>query len=252
MAKNDQLSPKGKNSPAPRVAQRSGEEMVFSYLALRKTIGFLGLLLPFVVFLGALKFSQTTMQDSVSGYYYTGMRDVFVGTLWAIGFFLFSYRGYDYIDDLVTDAAGIFAVGISLFPTTPAGPVSSVAQSTGSVHFAFAALFFVTLSCISLFLFTKKDSDPLKKQSERKPKRDFIYRVTGIIMLICIGLIAIYSAIPNIQALLPSATSHPIFWLEAIADVAFGVLMGSQGTGTFEGWEGISEEALNQSCLTAC
>ena len=202
--------------------------MVFSYLALRKTIGYLGLLLPFVVFLGALKFSQTTMQDSVSGYYYTGMRDVFVGTLWAIGFFLVSYRGYDYIDDLVTDAAGIFALGISLFPTTPGGPVSSAVQSTGSVHFAFAALFFVTLGCISLFLFTKKDQDP-QKWSSRKPKRDVIYRVSGVVMLLCIGLIAVYSVVPSIQAIVPGATIHPIFWLEAIADAAFGVSWAVKG-----------------------
>jgi hypothetical protein len=201
--------------------------MVFSYLALRKIIGYLGLLLPFVLFLGALKLSQTTMQDSVSAYYYTYMRDVFVGTLWAIGFFLFSYRGYDYIDDLVTDAAGIFAIGISLFPTTPEGPVSSVAQTTGNVHFTFAALFFLILSCISLFLFTK--TDPMKPRSTRKPKRNVIYRICGVIMLLCIGLIAIYSFLPSIKELLPASTIHPIFWLEAVADIAFGISWAVKG-----------------------
>ena len=48
-------------------------------------------------------------------------------------------------------------------------------------------------------------------------------------MLICIGLIAIYSAIANIQAFLPSATFHPIFWLEALADMAFGVSWAVKG-----------------------
>ena len=71
----------------------SGNErsMVFSYLALRKSIGFLAIALPFVVSLGALIFFQTGLQKSISSYYHTDMRDVFVGTLCVIGFFLLSY-----------------------------------------------------------------------------------------------------------------------------------------------------------------
>jgi len=67
--------------------------LIISYLSLRKAIGFLGILLPFVLYFGALIIFGTGLQTSISGYYHTGMRDVYVGTLCVIGFFLFSYKG---------------------------------------------------------------------------------------------------------------------------------------------------------------
>ena len=74
--------------------------LVFSYLTLRKAIGFLGIALPFAVSLGALLLFRTGIQSSISSYYYTGTRDVLVGSLWAIGFFLLSYKGYERIDSI--------------------------------------------------------------------------------------------------------------------------------------------------------
>ena len=61
--------------------------LVFSYLTLRKAVGFLGIAFPFVLSLGALILFQTGIQSSISSYYHTYMRDVFVGTLCVIGFF---------------------------------------------------------------------------------------------------------------------------------------------------------------------
>lgn len=60
--------------------------------------------------------SNVILQGSVSGYYYTGVRDVLVGSLCAIGVFLFSYSGYDDWDKWLTNAAGLFAIGVR--PTT--------------------------------------------------------------------------------------------------------------------------------------
>ena len=73
--------------------QNNKNSLVFSYLEHRKTIGILGIALPFVLLLGALIIYQTGLQTSISSYYYTGMRDVLVGTLVAYGIFLFSYTG---------------------------------------------------------------------------------------------------------------------------------------------------------------
>ena len=95
--------------------------LVFSYLELRKAIGILGMVLPFVVSLGAWLFFQEGIQRSISAYYHTGMRDVFVGTLFAIGFFLLSYKGYERSDAIAGDLGCLFAVGVALFPTAPEG-----------------------------------------------------------------------------------------------------------------------------------
>ena len=86
-------------------ANESKSTLVISYLILRKTLGILGLSFPFILAIGACILGGYGIQSSVSSYYYTNMRDIFAGILFAIGLFLFSYRGYDLRDDLVGDLA---------------------------------------------------------------------------------------------------------------------------------------------------
>jgi hypothetical protein len=205
--------------------QRSTSPLLISYMTLRKTIGVLGTTLPFIVSLGGLIIFQTKLQGSISSYYYTGMRDVFVGTLWAIGIFLFAYKGYDRIDNMTGNLACIFAIGITLFPTTPEGPdiiVTNNARIIGYVHMGFAALFFGTLSYFSLVLFTKTQKNSASPMTARKQQRNAVYVVCGYIMLVCIVLMAIYSFLPS-QSVAFLSSAHPIYWLEALAIVAFGV-----------------------------
>lgn len=194
--------------------------LVFSYLQLRKVIGLLGITFPFILSLGALILFKTGMQGSISSYYHTGMQDVFVGTLCVIGFFLLSYKGYNLWDNIVGDLGCVFAVGLALFPTRPAGVTSSLTNIIGYVHLAFAILFFSTLICFSLFLFTKTDSKipPTRK----KLQRNKVYRVCGYVMGICILLIAIYFFLPNKIALL-FQRYNPVYWLEALAIFTFGI-----------------------------
>jgi len=67
--------------------------LTYSYLALRKAVGWIGMLLPFVLMCGvSLIFKSDIKLQNISMYYYTGMRDVFVGALCAIGLFLFFYK----------------------------------------------------------------------------------------------------------------------------------------------------------------
>lgn len=198
----------------------SQRSLVFSYLTLRTAIGVLGTALPFVVSLGALVLFRTGIQSSLSAYYYTGMRDVLVGTFWAIGFFLLSYKGYERADDIAGNLGCLFAVGISLFPTAPDFAPSSAARLIGYIHFAFAALFFLTLIYFSLFLFTK--THPRKSPSRRKLQRNIVYKACGYAMCVCLLLIFVYTVLPK-EAAYVFLVFNPIYWLEAIAIVAFGV-----------------------------
>ena len=57
----------------------------YSYLALRKAVGWIGILLPFILMFGVfLIFKGEIIQESISHYYHTGMGDVFVGALCAV------------------------------------------------------------------------------------------------------------------------------------------------------------------------
>jgi len=194
------------------------------YLTLRRAIGVLGILFPLLLWLGALLVFRVGLQKSISAYYHTGMGDVFVGTLCVIGFFLRAYRGYERLETdkwLTDNAAGnlacVFAVGVALFPPKPDGVVSLCVRIVGIVHWTFAGLFFLTLIYFSLYQFTKTKSKG--KESPRKRKRNWVYRVCGWTMFGCIVLIGIHAFFPKsfLEVL------RPIFVLETAAVVAFGV-----------------------------
>ena len=112
------------------VTKPGSELLVRSYLFLRSGIGIIGVALPVVLVIGAIILDQRfEFLDSMSSYYYSVMRDVFVGSLWAIGIFLICYQ-YDHLDDLVSTVAGFCAIGLSLFPTPPDCPPSNMNCAT--------------------------------------------------------------------------------------------------------------------------
>ena len=151
----------------------SAGTLVLSYLGLRKAVGIIGTALPFVLVFGKMLLEGPEIQNSISGYYHTGMRDVFVGSLCAIAVFLISYRGYERKDDIAGDLACIFAIGVALFPTTLDATPSSNDTIVGALHLLFGALFFLTLAYFSLALFRK--TDPTKTPTRRKLQRNVVY-----------------------------------------------------------------------------
>jgi len=195
--------------------------LVTSYLTLRKLIGFLGISLPFILLFGALiVFKTNIIEVSISDYYYTGMGDYFVGTLFVIGAFLFSYKGYEKKDDIAGDLACLFAIGTALFPTTPINP-STINKIVGTAHWIFALSFFLILAYFSLFLFTK--TNPNKTPTYRKLKRNNVYLICGSTILISIALIAFVKVVlpSNLEQIL--GAYKPIFWLESILVITFGI-----------------------------
>src|SRR5216684_4235708 len=200
--------------------QQSGpqEPLVLSYLGLRKAVGIIGVALPFVLAIGKLLLQGPGIQDSISGYYYTVMRNVFVGSLCAIGVFLMSCRGYDWKDEIAANVACVFAIGAALFPTTPYLCATSQDKFIGKLHLSFAALLFLTFAYFSLRLFTQTSPD--KMPTRRKFQRNTVYRVCGYAILACILLIFICkrpSIEPHVEQL------NPTFWLESVAIIAFGI-----------------------------
>jgi len=218
--------------------ERTKGDLVFNFLELRKSIGLLGVVLPFVLASGTFLFDGCAeILDSISAYYHTCMRNVFVGVLCAIAVFFISYKGYNRQDYWANKLAGLFALGIALSPTATAVKLKNLPpenikeafmacempEINSSIwvdrfHLIFAALFFLTLIYITWFLFTKTDQ---LHMSEEKRKRNMVYRCSAITMLSCLVLIAIYLLwlkfkYPTLDEM------DPIFWLESIALVAFG------------------------------
>ena len=158
-----------------------------------------------------LLFKEKPVLKTISLYYHSGMRDVFVGAICSIALFLFFYKGYDRWDNWSANVAGFFALGIALFPTVMQGPQNWV----GKVHFICAAVFFMILSGIAMFLFTRTKPDPTKQ----KVTRNKIYLICGLVMILSLAAILIYFSFFNFE----KSPSCFVFWAETIALFAFGV-----------------------------
>ena len=208
------------------MSQQSGPQdpLVLSYLELRKAVGIIGFALPFVLAFGKILVEGLGIQSSIRGYYYTDLRNVFVGSLCAIGVFLMSCRGYDRKDRIAGSVACVFAIGVALFPTTPYVDATSQDKLIGALHWSFAALLFLTLAYFSLALFTKTAPD--KAPTPQKLQRNIVYRACGCTILACIFLIAVV-ALPPVKTLVERLS--PVFWLESLAIVSFGVAWLTKG-----------------------
>lgn len=206
--------------------QVSNQDMVISYLTIRKAVGYLGLSFPFILALGTWLIGQCPcLEDSVSAYYYTVMGSYFIGTLCAVGLFLFSYKGYDPIDQILSKAAAIFAVCIAFLHTNaksrcPGCNIYTTPDSTflNTAHFLTAAFFFTIMAYMSLFLFTK--TNPNQQPTKQKLQRNKIYKVCGYLMVFFLILIPCLR-IPAIP--ISFFDYRPEFWFEAIVLGAFGV-----------------------------
>ncbi len=207
-----------------------------SYLTLRKGVGCLGWVLPFILGIGGMLLAKPGIRSSVSAYYHTGLGDVFVGTICVIGIFLFAYKGYEPKDDRAGDFACFCAIGLALFYTFPdmgdtsrgigltvSPPTAETLEKIAGAHFVFAAGFFLTLAYFSICLFTKSEGE----KTPKKRQRNRVYKACGYVMLVALALIALEVSIQKLE-LLPEATLstiaslHPRFWLESIAMLAFG------------------------------
>lgn len=195
----------------------SSGQFSISYATMRKFVGWLGLSLPFILPAGyVIFFSRHGFPGSISGYYYTGMRNYLVAALCVLGVLFVGYDAYhDRLDFWITNFSGIFAVGVAFFPTAP--PAASPHQKDiGYIHFVFAALLFTMLAIMALrFSKTNPDSAP----TSQKSRRNVIYRI-------CAALIAASMLVAFVTNFLPAPIKQSmpsLFWFEAIAVVAFSV-----------------------------
>jgi hypothetical protein len=195
---------------------RSGQRSP-SALYLRRGIGFLSLIFPIVLVLGKILLDGGGVLGSLSSYYYSSMRDYFVGTMCSLAVLLVLYR-YRPEDDRLGDAVAVFAVGVALFPSSPAGGHGSGQGIIRDVHFACAALFFLSMAYFCLALFTR--TDPGATPTPPKKQRNVVYRVCGFVIVACLVLIVATNFAFTDKL---KSQVHPLLWLEIVATWAFSV-----------------------------
>jgi hypothetical protein len=200
----------------PESPSEANNSLVISYLGLRKAIGIIGLLLPFVLAVGKFVFDSPGLETSISAYYYTKMGNVFVGSLCAIGIFLLSYRGFDHQDRIAGIIGCVCAITTALFPTNPKDALTGTLHSR--IHFTAAVILFLTLAFFSLVLFRR--TNPNGQSTKQKKKRNVVYLVCGLLILVSIAGAGASFWFHNSPFFL---LHTPVFWFESLAVVSFGV-----------------------------
>jgi len=174
---------------------------------LRCFIGWLAMLLPWIVVILSLAFGYS-FPESISATYYRDECIVpFMIILGSASILLMYYDGYDKTDDILNTAAGVLGLCICFFPCDAGGTFRLSTELNSTLHMISAVLFFIILSYISIFQFTKTSGNMTKQ----KKTRNIIYRVCGC------GMVA------SFLILLIPGFSIKIWLTEAIALLFFGI-----------------------------
>ena len=202
---------------------RDYKNLYISFVKLRRIIGLLAIFLPIILVLGSVIVSDCEhIQISISHYYYTSMGVVFIAALSGISVLLITYRGYDRNDNVTSSLAAFFLLCLVLFPThqnhdlTCAKVFLKENTLRVGIHYTAAGLFFLTVSYMIYFQFTKVNTII----TSQKLIRNKIFRFCAKLILASIVLVGIILSIPFLNHLLKPY--KPIFWLEWVALLAFG------------------------------
>jgi hypothetical protein len=210
---------------------------ILSHYAMRRMVGIIALLLPFVLAGGTILLSlfgpshalpRPLLERSISDYRYTAMSGCEVGSLCAIAAFLMCSRGYDWADEITGYLAGFLTLGVALCPSVnPRDPVHTPLQlELNTVHTVFAAQMFLVLAYFCLVLFRK--SAPGKSRTRRKQHRNAVYAVCGTVILVCDVLMVSLNLERAERWLRPI---NPLLTCESLALIAFGVAWLTKGNG---------------------
>lgn len=161
---------------------------MFNVKRLRCFVGHLAFWLPWIVALILWR-----IPSSISSTYYTHAGAVFMIILGACSVLLMFYDGYDKMDDIINTTAGIFGLLICLFPcgtdAERVGTFQVPVEISSAIHNISAVVFFLILAYVSLFQFTKSNGN----MTEKKKKRNVIYRVCGVGMIASFAILLLPS-----------------------------------------------------------
>jgi hypothetical protein len=215
------------------------DPILMTFKELRQAVGWLGILLPFVLAISLLILTSCSIQNSISQYYYTRVGSYLTGTLCAVGLFLFAYKGYPGENDSkLCNFAAICAFGVAFIPMqlniedVPC-PDCIVFFTKGDdwwrmFHFISAALLFLTMAYMSYCKFTLSYKEKISK-GEKKYSRNIVYRVCGAIIFLCVIILLIYNAIKHFK---PDFAVYTLtFYLESVMLIAFGTAWLVKGEG---------------------
>lgn len=158
---------------------RDTSRYVRSYLIMRVLVGALAVALPpMLVFGDGIGFDADPFpRGSLSSYFFSGTREIFVGTLSATAVFLLTYKVAERsLDNTLSWLAGVAVLAVALFPTE--GPanvdLTPLQEKLGesvvaTIHYISAATFIGSLAVISYF-FGKREGKRRRREGKLPPE----------------------------------------------------------------------------------
>jgi cytochrome bd-type quinol oxidase subunit 2 len=201
-------------------------EITQSYYRVRRLLGYLGFLLPLLLIVGAV-LPVVDMKPSISDFYHTVLRDLFVGVLIAMGVFFVSYQGYErrkgepFSDNVLATIAGIMAFGVALFPNEAHGQAEvTLTQTAMGLEYASLAHYIcaiIFLFCLGAFCFVRF------AQTTNLSRRKTYIRCGWII--VAAAAFAVAFSVVKLSGVQPYKSYVDdwslVFWAETIAVWAF-------------------------------
>ncbi len=193
------------------------KNLILSYHRVRQTLGLMGLTLPIMLSIGGF-LSGSAIEPSISDFYHTGMRNLFVGALTPIGIFLISYKGWKGLGK-ITMVAGLAAIGVAFFPNE--GPdvllrEAGQSRAVAIMHYVSALTFFI---CLGLFCFVVFPSDATRAQRRAFFRCGYAILLSTVLVTIC-SYFKVQGPVGP-QTLVMEA--NLVFWFESIGVWGFAV-----------------------------
>lgn len=223
--------------PAPRRNDLPPDERakLRSYTRMRLVIGVVGLVFPFVLIaLDRFLDGRLRFRSSLSDYYFSGARDVFVGFLIAIGVFLLTYRVREVrkVENWLGSIAGLAALVVALAPMeVPRGGSPTPLQiargedAVATWHYSAAITFFVAILLICVGFGIVEGKRDATTRGDLPPS---FWRMFHFGCALVIAAALVYVILGR------TAADPPAYYLligESVAVVAFSI------SWLFKGWE---------------
>lgn len=196
--------------------------MLSTYNSMRFGMFAIAAAAPAVIVLWGFIFG-VSWQNSISAYYFAPLADsadklvysvypgrvLFVGILFALGSFLYLYKGFSKREDVALNFAGLFALGVALCPMYYE---TNYIPFSNRLHFGFAILLFICMAYTAIFC----HNDTLRWVADpnRRVRYKIAYHVIGWFM-------GLFPLVGLVLAVLFDAVHRQVYWIEAAGIWAF-------------------------------
>jgi hypothetical protein len=180
-----------------------------TYYALRWGMAGIAFLLPLFLFVAGPLTGSGPQPDSISGYYHTPLRDVFVGALVTTGTFLILYKIFTPLENWLLNVAGVGAILVAMLPCAVPGGRPPAEFTYPAGHAVFAIITFLCMGLTAIFCapLTVGLLPPGKQKLFRAT-----YRTIGVLMFL----------LPALTGLFDAAGWVNLFWVETAGLWVFG------------------------------